>query len=85
MSFKQVCYFRVFQPLKVELESSAVTPHVLLQFQLHRHHDQVVVTIDICTRKCSALGSVDAGLKSPWCENIVDLVVCDAIGRMPRC
>ena len=62
-----------------------MTPQGLLQFQLNRHHDQVVVTIDICTRKCSALRSVDAGLESPWCENIVDLVVCDAVGRMPRC
>ena len=28
--FKQVCYFRVFQLFKVELESSAVTPQILL-------------------------------------------------------
>ena len=46
-----------------------MTPQVLLQFQL-RHHDQVVATvIVICSRKCSALGSVDAcGLESPCCE-----------------
>ena len=56
----------------------------LLQFQLHRHYDQVVVTVDICSRKLSALSSVDTGLESPWCENIVNLVVCDAIRRMPR-
>ena len=57
-----------------------MTPQILLQFQLYRRHDQVVVTVDICSLKCSALGSVDAGLESPWYENIVDLVVCDAIG-----
>ena len=62
-----------------------MTPEILLQFQLHRHHNQIVVTVGICSRICSALGSVDAGLESPWCANIVDLVVYDAIGRMPRC
>ena len=53
-----------------------MTLQILLQFQLHRCHDPVVVTVDSCSQKCSALGSVDAGLETPWYEIIVDLVVC---------
>ena len=44
-----------FSGLNLSLE-----PQILLEFQLHRHHDQVMVTVDICSRKCSAPGSIDA-------------------------
>ena len=46
-----------------------------LHFQLHCDHNQVMVAVDIRSRECSALGSVDAGLESPLCANIVNLVV----------
>ena len=64
---------RVFQIFKAELESWVVISQVFLQFHLHCHHNQVAV--DTGFQECSVLGSVDAGLDSPWCENIVDLVV----------
>ena len=55
-----------------------MTPQILLQFRLHRHHDQVAVTVGTCCRKCSGLGSVDAGLESPsksWSKRDISVVV----------
>ena len=40
-----------FSGFTVELESWAVAPQILLQLQPYRHHDQVVITADICSRK----------------------------------
>ena len=64
---------------------AAVISQVCLQLQVHCHHNHVVATVDIRSRVCSALCTVDAVLESLWCENIVDLVVCDAIGRASHC
>ena len=64
-NFKEICCLQVFQLFKVEFESWAVILQVFLQFQLHCHHNQVVVAVDIRSRKCSALSSFDAGLESP--------------------
>ena len=77
-------HLRVAQIFKIELESLAVVPpHVFRQFQLHHH--QVTFTADIRPRNCSSISSVDAGLESPRSENILNLIVCDAVWQMAGC
>ena len=58
-SFKRVCYLWVSQLFKVALESWAVISQVFLQFQLHFSHKQVVVALDIRSRKWYTLNSFD--------------------------
>ena len=70
---------------RLNLSHGLLIPPVYLQFQLHCHYNQVVVTVDFCSRECSTLGSNDTGFDSLRCDDLVNLIVCGAIGWMPGC
>ena len=67
------CNIWILQFLYVKSYPRILVFPIPLQPQMYCHHYKIVITSYISARKSS------------WCQDVVDLVVCFAVRRMPSC
>lgn len=69
LGLRNSCDFRILQLLKVKEDGGSLRVRFIFQLRLECCNQKVMITADVCTRKCPYARPVDAVREVMWNQN----------------